>query len=84
MNVFDTSVNEGNITNKDRALRQLRNIVSTYNSKINFDDCTLVKTSKGNWRVECDGKKICIISKFILPDEMAIILGLTDPRTDEQ
>ena len=83
MNVFDTSVNEGNITNKDRALRQLRNIVSTYNSKINFDDCTRVKTSKGNWRVECDGKKVCIVSKFILTDDIATELGFLEPDSDE-
>lgn len=83
MNVFDTSVNEGNITNKDRALRQLRNIVGTYNSKINFDDCTLVKTSKGNWRVECDGKKVCIVSKFILTDDIATELGFLEPDSDE-
>ena len=68
------NVNEGNITNKDRALRQLRNIVSTYNSKINFDDCTLVKTSKGNWRV---------VSKVILTDDIATELGFLEPDSDE-
>ena len=78
-----TNINEGNITNKDRALRQLRNIVSTYNSKINFDDCTFVKTSKGNWRVECDGKKVCIVSKFILTDDIATELGFLEPDSDE-
>lgn len=78
-----TTINEGNITNKDRALRQLRNIVSTYNSKINFDDCVLVKTSKGNWRVECDGKKVCIVSKFILTDDIATELGFLTPDSDE-
>ena len=77
-------VTEKNISDQDRTWKQVCGVIKSYCSSCDPDTCTFTKTPKGNWKVECDGKKICIISKFILPDEMAIILGLADPRADEQ
>lgn len=84
MSNMSNFVTEKNISDQDRTWKQVCGVIKSYCNSCDPDTCTFIKTPKGNWRVECDGKKICIISKFILPDEMAIILGLADPRTDEQ
>jgi len=72
-------VNEGNITNKERAQKQLRGIILSYNGKVNPDECTYTKTPKGNWRVDSGDKKVCVISKFVLTPDVATELGIQQP-----
>ena len=78
-----TFVTERNISDQHRVWKQVCGVIKAYCDCCDPDKCTFTKTSKGNWRVECDGKKICIISKFVLPDDMAVVLGLADPKPAE-
>lgn len=76
-------VNEGNITNIERTQKQIEGIVKSYNSKIDPKDCTFTKTSRGNWKAETsDGKRICVISKFVMNDQMAADCGYKVPDVE--
>ena len=71
-------LNEKNISDQDRVWKQISELIKSYCPDCEPSDCAFTKTGKGNWRVEKDGKKICLISKFVLPDEMVDFLGLTE------
>ena len=74
-------VNESNITNKERTQKQIEGIIKSYNSKVDPKDCKLSRTARGNWRAETsDGKKVCVISKFVMNDDMAQELGYHTPE----
>ena len=73
-------INESNITNKERTQKQIEGIIKSYNSKIDPKDCKLSRTARGNWRAETsDGKRVCVISKFVMNDDMAQELGYHTP-----
>ena len=73
-------VNESNITNKERTQKQIEGIIKSYNSKVDPKDCKLSRTARGNWRAETsDGKRVCVISKFVMNDDMAQELGYHTP-----
>ena len=73
-------INESNITNKERTQKQIEGIIKSYNSKVDPKDCKLSRTARGNWRAETsDGKKVCVISKFVMNDDMAQELGYHTP-----
>lgn len=62
---------ESNITNDERQYRNFCGIVKSYRPDVSIDDIHVCKTSKGNWLVhDKDCKKICLISKNILNDEL--------------
>lgn len=64
-------VTESNITNKERLYRNFVNMVQAYSPKTAEKDIKVEKTSRGNWRVfDATGKKICLVSKSILNDEV--------------
>ena len=76
-------VTEKNISDQDRTWKQVCGVIKSYCNSCDPDTCTFIKTPKGNWRVECDGKKVCIVSKFILTDDIATELGFLEPDSDE-
>lgn len=62
---------ESNITNCERQYRNFCGLVSTYKPNVELDKITVEKTPKGNWRVyDKNGNKVCLVSKFILNDEL--------------
>ena len=62
---------ESNITNSERLYRNFCGVVSTYRPNVEIDKVYVEKTPKGNWRVyDKDGNKICLVSRFILTDEL--------------
>lgn len=71
-------LNERNISDQDRVWRQISELIKSYCPDCDPGECTFTKTPKGNWKVEKDGKKVCLISKFVLPDEMVDFLGLAE------
>ena len=76
-------VNESNITNKERTQKQIEGIIKSYNSKVDPKDCKLSRTARGNWRAETsDGKRVCVISKFVMNDDMAQELGYHTPEPE--
>ena len=76
-------VNESNITNKERTQKQIEGIIKSYNSKVDPKDCKLSRTARGNWRAETsDGKRVCVISKFVMNDDMAQELGYHTPKPE--
>lgn len=76
-------VNESNITNKERTQKQIEGIIKSYNSKIDPKDCKFSRTSRGNWRAETnDGKRVCVISKFVMNDDIAQDLGYYTPEPE--
>ena len=65
------NVCEGNITNDERQYRNFCGLVSTYKPNVDLGSIAVKKTSKGNWMVyDKDGKKICLVSKVVLSDEL--------------
>lgn len=76
--------NEGNISNGERTLRQVRSIIHGYRPKVDMDSVSFSKTTKGNWMVkDTDDKKICVISKFIMSYQDACDLGYCKPAIEE-
>lgn len=70
-------ITEGNITNQDRVWKQITGIIYTYYPKCDVSKISVSKTKLNNWRVEDEnGKKVCIISRFVLPQDMVDILGI--------
>ena len=62
---------ESNITNCERLYRNFCGVVSTYKPNVEIDKVCVEKTPKGNWRVyDKDGNKICLVSRFMLTDEL--------------
>lgn len=62
---------ESNITNLERQYRNFIEMVNAYSKNTKVENICVHKTSKGNWAVyDESGKKICLVSKFILTDEV--------------
>lgn len=72
------NINEKNITDQERVWNRITGLIKSYDPNVDPASCTFTKTAKGNWRVEKDGRKICLISKFVLPAEMVDFLGLDE------
>ena len=69
---------ESNISNKERLYRNFVNMVKAYSPKIDEKDIRVEKTSKGNWKVfDANGKRICLVSKSILNDEVVADYNVT-------
>ncbi len=69
-------ITEGNISNIERVGRQVKAIVQSYKPKLDLDTISVQRSTKGNWLVkDGDGKRICIISKFLLSEKDACELG---------
>ncbi len=67
---------EGNISNIERVQRSVYDIIKSHNPVVDFDSVSFTLSLKGNWIVkDSNGKKICLVSKFILPKEIASELG---------
>lgn len=64
-------INESNITNSERLYRNFCGLVSVYKPNVDLATIQVEKTPKGNWRVyDADGKKICLVSRAVLNDEL--------------
>lgn len=61
-------INEGNINKVERKYREFCDMCKVYN--VEPGDITVCKTSKGNWRVCKDDKKIFLVSGHILDDDV--------------
>ena len=69
---------ENNISNKERLYRNFVNMVKAYSPKTDEKDIRVEKTSKGNWKVfDASGKRICLVSKSILNDEVVADYNVT-------
>ena len=69
---------ESNISNKERLYRNFVNMVKAYSPKTEEKDIKVEKTPRGNWRVyDATGKKICLVSKSILNDEVVAEYNIT-------
>ncbi len=70
-------ITEGNITDVERLYRNFTGLVTTYRPNIDLDKITVEKTPKGNWKVyDGDGKKVCLVSKIMLSDELVNKKGI--------
>lgn len=63
-------INEGNITNDERLIRNFLGMVQTRCKDCSLETIEVCKTSKGNWSVSCCGKKVMLVSKSILNDDL--------------
>ena len=69
---------ENNISNKERLYRNFVNMGKAYSPKTDEKDIRVEKTSKGNWKVfDANGKRICLVSKSILNDEVVADYNVT-------
>jgi hypothetical protein len=64
MQKIDKFINEGNITNGERKWREFVGLCRGYN--VDANEVCVKQTTKGNWAVYKDGKRICTASKYIL------------------
>ena len=79
MRTLKEFITESNINNTERKYREFCGMCKAYN--VNPDDVTVCKTSKNNWRVYVDGKKVFLVSSNILNDEIIDSKGIK--RCDE-
>ena len=69
-------INEGNITNDERMFRNFIEMVKTRCKDCSLETIEVCKTSKGNWSVNCCGKKVMLVSRNILNDELVEKYGI--------
>lgn len=65
-------ITEGNINDNERIYRQFIKLVEVYKKDVKENEIKVEKTPKNNWKVmDKDNRKICIVSKNVLTDEVA-------------
>ena len=73
-----TNVNEGNITDVERAYRAYLSLLTAIAPKYTPEELYVVRTPRNNWalRIKATGKTIRILSKAILSVDLVEAKGL--------
>lgn len=61
-------ISEGNINNNERKYREFLNFCAVY--KVSPEEVTIQRTARNNWKVMKDGKKIFLVSNYILNQDI--------------
>lgn len=67
-------INEGNIDYTERKYREFCGMCRAFN--VNPEDVVVCKTSKNNWKVFVEGKKVFLVSRNILDDDIIAAKGI--------
>jgi len=67
-------IQEGNIDYTERKYREFCGMCRAYNVKP--EDVVVCKTPKNNWKVFVDGKKVFLVSRNILDDDIISSKGI--------